>query len=116
MRIEAGVEIEKTEVAIGINDGFGVRIITLHSRFTQQQFDLQPGINKFTCRVKNLFLKQDNYSVNIFLGNKYETLDFLDEPLDFEIPEYIFYDAGIVPDSSQGYLMASHTWEKVNDN
>ena len=114
--IQASLFIEKAELAVGINDGLGVRIITLHSRFTQQQFDLQPGVNTFTCHIKNLYLKQDAYTANIFLGNKYETLDYLDDPLDFEIPEYIFYNTGIVPDNSQGYIMANHTWIRKNDN
>ena len=49
--------------------------------------------------------------MNIFLGNKFETLDYLDEAIDFEIPEFNFYTAGIIPDSSQGYLMANHHWQ-----
>ena len=116
VEIEAREALEKIEAAIGINDALGIRIITLHSRFTQQFFDLKPGKNTFECQVKNFYLKQDNYSMNIFLGNKYETLDYLDEPIDFEIPEYIYYDAGIIPDNSQGCIMASHKWAVTNSD
>lgn len=110
VNVEAREALDKIEVAVGINDGLGTRIITLHSRFTQQQFNLQKGRNVFTCDTENFFLKQDEYSINIFLGSQYETLDYLDEAVDFEIPEYSFYDAGLLPDSSQGYVMAHHTW------
>jgi hypothetical protein len=75
-----------------------------------QQFDLAKGTNEFTCIVEDLFLKPGTYSMQIFLGNKYETLDLVEDPLDFEMPEYAFYPTGLVPDNSQGYLMSNHQW------
>lgn len=115
VNVEARLLMEKIEVAVGINDALGTRLVTFHSRFTQQQFNLKQGVNKFVCDTENFFLKQDNYSINIFLGSQYETLDYLDVPVDFEIPEYSFYDAGLIPDSSQGYIMARHNWSLKNN-
>ena len=108
--VEAVEPIEKTEIAVGLNDAVGNRIITLHSRFWNQQFNLSKGANQFVCRVNNLSLKPGRYSMNIFLGTRYETLDYLGEPVDFELPQSIVYPSGLVPDNSQGYLMADHTW------
>jgi lipopolysaccharide transport system ATP-binding protein len=109
--VEAAAVVEKVEIAVGINDGLGIRLATFHSRYTNQLFNLEKGMNELTCVVDHFFLKQDNYNMNIFLGNRYETIDFVDEAIDFEIPEYNFYEAGIIPDNSQGYLMAHHNWE-----
>jgi len=108
--VEAAEPIRKTEVAVGINDSLGNRIITFHCRFIGQQFDLVTGTNEFTCSASNFFLKPGFYNMNIFLGNKYETLDYLDDPVYFELKEYPFYPAGYVPDNAQGALMADHIW------
>ncbi len=112
--VSVGVEssdiVKNMEIAFGINDGLGLRLATFHSRFTNQQFDLQPGNNLLTCQIENFFLKQESYSMNIFLGNKFEVIDFLEEPVEFEIAEYDFYPSGIVPDGSQGNLLAPHHW------
>ncbi len=107
---EASERIEKTEIAAGINDTMGARIITLHSRFMDQQFNLEKGTNEFVCSVRDFVLKPGSYTLTIFLGNKYETLDYLDSPADFEVGDQSFYPGGIVPDSSQGYMMANHSW------
>jgi lipopolysaccharide transport system ATP-binding protein len=109
--VEAKKIVEKVEIAVGINDGLGTRLITLYSKFTSQQFNLKEGENTLSCEVDHFFLKQGVYNINIFLGNKYDTIDYLDEPIDFDIPEYSFYSAGITPDNSQGYLMVKHSWE-----
>ncbi len=108
--IESIERMERTEIAAGINDALGTRIITLHSRFMDRQFNLEKGTNEFICVVSDLVLKPGSYTMAIFLGNKYETLDYLDNPVDFELPDHSFYPAGIVPDASQGYLMANHSW------
>ena len=108
--VEAVLSVENIEIAIGINDDTGMRLITFHSRFTNQQFNLKKGMNELICEADQFFLKQNNYNMKIFLGNKYETIDFIDEPIDFEIPEYNFYATGIIPDSSQGCAMAHHQW------
>jgi lipopolysaccharide transport system ATP-binding protein len=113
---QASEKIEKVEIAVGINDGIGTRLITLHSRFTGQQFELNEGMNELECRVEDLFLKPGSYNMHIFLGNKYETLDYLEDPVDFELPEYVFYSSSIVPDASQGYLMANHQWAIKNSD
>jgi lipopolysaccharide transport system ATP-binding protein len=108
--IDAAERIEKAEIAAGINDPLGTRIITLHSGFMDRQFTLEKGTNEFNCMVNDLVLKPGSYTLAIFLGNKYETLDYLDNPVDFELKDHSFYPGGIVPDSSQGYLMADHSW------
>ncbi|HEY4109822.1 ABC transporter ATP-binding protein [Puia sp.] len=108
--VEASAEIEKTEIAVGINDGLGIRLITLHSRFTAQQFVLKPGTNWLVCTVENFFLRPGTYTLDVSLGSKFDTLDYLDEPLEFEVPEYSLYPTSVKPEGSQGYLMASHRW------
>jgi lipopolysaccharide transport system ATP-binding protein len=108
--VEAAEPVEKTEIAVGINDGLGIRLVTFHSRFTAQQFDLRQGKNELICLVDNFFLKPGPYNMNIFLGNKFEALDYLEDPIEFELPEYVFYAASVMLDSTQGYLMANHQW------
>jgi lipopolysaccharide transport system ATP-binding protein len=114
--VQAAEKIDKVEIAVGINDGIGTRLVTLHSRFTGQQFELAPGMNELECSVKDFFLKPGSYNMHIFLGNKYETLDYLEDPVDFELPEYVFYSSSIIPDASQGYLMANHQWAIKNSD
>jgi lipopolysaccharide transport system ATP-binding protein len=112
--VHATEKVEKVEVAVGINDGLGTRLITLHSRFTGQLFELAPGLNELECLVEDFFLKPGSYNMHVFLGNKYETLDYLEDPVDFELQEYAFYVSSLVPDASQGYLMANHQWAIKN--
>jgi lipopolysaccharide transport system ATP-binding protein len=108
--VEAVEAIDKTEIAVGLNDPIGNRIITLHSGFWNQQFNLSKGVNEFVCIVSNISLKPGRYSMNVFLGTRYETLDYLDEPIDFELLQSAVYPSGIIPDNSQGYLMTDHKW------
>ena len=108
--VEAAEPVTKTEVAVGINDSLGNRLITFHCRFIARQFDLLKGTNEFICSANNFLLKPGFYSMNVFLGNKYETLDYLDEPVYFELKDYEFYPSGYIPDNTQGSLMADHTW------
>jgi len=108
--IEAMESVGKTEIAVGINDTLGARIVTFHSRFIDQQFDLDKGSSEFICSVNDFMLKPGLYTMNIFLGNRYETLDYLDDPVNFELKGSAFYPSGIIPDNSQGALMAAHTW------
>lgn len=113
---QASEKIEKVEIAVGINDGLGTRLITLHSRFTGQLFELTPGTNELECLVEDFFLKPGSYNMHVFLGNKYETLDYLEDPVDFELQEYAFYLSSLIPDASQGYLMANHQWAIKNSD
>ena len=108
--VEAAEPVMKTEIAVGINDSLGNRLITFHCRFISRQFDLVKGTNEFICSANKFFLKPGFYSMNVFLGNKYETLDYLDEPVYFELKDYVFYPSGDIPDNTQGSLMADHTW------
>jgi len=108
--VDALDTIERTEIAIGINDLSGNRIITLHSGFWNQQFRLSKGTNEFVCLVNNVSLRPGSYNMNVFLGDKYETLDYLDDPVVFELPQSISYPSGIVPENEEGYLMAKHEW------
>lgn len=108
--IVAAEAIDKTEIAVGINEPAGNRILTLHSRFMDQQFNLAKGTNELTCVVTGVLLKPGSYTMHIFLGNRYEALDYLDNPVAFELPESSVYPAGIVPDNTQGPLMADYTW------
>ena len=108
--VEARENIEKVEISVGINDGLGVRLITLHSRFTGQQFDLLTGMNQFECVAEDVFFRPGPYNMHIFLGNRYEALDVLEDPVDFDLPDYVFYPVGIMPEGGQGYLMANHVW------
>lgn len=107
---EAAAPIEKVEIAAGINDSLGTRIITFHSRFMDQQFNLVKGRNEFVCSTTDFFLKPGFYTMNIFLGDKYETLDYLEDPVGFELQEYAFYRVNTIPDHTQGSLMANHQW------
>lgn len=108
--IEAAEAIEKAEMAVGINDGMGIRLITLHSRFTGQQFDLAAGRNELECLVANLSIRPGTYNMHFHLCTSYEVLDLIEDPMDFEIADYIFYPGGVMPEGGQGYLMASHHW------
>jgi lipopolysaccharide transport system ATP-binding protein len=108
--VEAAEFVDSAEIAVGINNMLGIRLITLHSRFTGQKFDLQPGQNRLVCVVEDFYLRPGAYLLDVSLGSKYDTLDYLETPLEFEVPEYSFYPTAVKPEGSQGEMMATYRW------
>jgi hypothetical protein len=62
------------------------------------------------CLVTNLSIRPGTYNMHFHLCTSYEVLDSIEDPFDFEIPDYIFYPGGVMPEGGQGYLMADHHW------
>lgn len=110
-KIVATEFINSAELAFGINNEIGSRLLTCHSRFVKQTFNLVKGENNVNCTIENFYLKPGTYNMNIFLGNRYETLDFIDPSVYFRIPDFEFYSSKLLPDDSQGCLMVTQKWE-----
>ena len=55
-------------------------------------------------------LKPGIYYAYIYLGNNYETLDYVDEGIYFEVMETDFGFKEI-PDASQGSILINQIWE-----
>jgi lipopolysaccharide transport system ATP-binding protein len=104
---------EKLHIGIGVNDKFGARLFTLYSRFNDEAFTIERGINVIKCELDKLILKPDIYNVHIYLGNGFETTDYIPGSLSFEVEPYPFFSK-MMPDSSHGPMLLQHKW-RINE-
>lgn len=110
--IESDSHIKNVDVALGINTMLGQRLVTLFSRFVDTHFDIKPGRNRIRCFVPMLSLKPDTYTVNIFVGTSYAVLDYIADPIEFEIGHFNCYPGITIPDLSQGSMLSYQEWSR----
>lgn len=109
LTIDSTVHMDNVFIGVGINDINDVRVLTLFSRFYNKGFCLKPGPNHIKCQVGQMHLKPGIYKTEVFIGNDYETLDYYDNGLQFEI--YLSTKADyLLPDASQGSIFINQIW------
>ncbi len=110
VEVEASIELENVYIGFGINDVYGYRIFTLFSKFFNKKYSLKKGLNNITCTLNSMPLKPGNYNVEIFIGNDFETFDYYDSGLQFEILTPADYQF-LLPDQSQGSVLVKQEWQ-----
>lgn len=116
VEIHANQNLPKLEVGIGIDNELGHRVTTLFSRFYNKSFKVKRGDFRIECEVEKLLLKPGLYYPNIFVGDRIEAYDFVQDYLMFRIEQASdFFPSGIIPDQSQGSILTSQQWYIKNE-
>lgn len=103
-------KIGDIQVGVGINDKFGTRLTTLFSKFYNFDFVANQERNRIYCEVEDLPLKTGSYSVSIYLGNGFETFDYINDAFQLEVESQDFFPTNLTPDDTQGGLLVSQKW------
>jgi lipopolysaccharide transport system ATP-binding protein len=106
-------EDQNLHVGVGVNDKMGARLFTLFTRFNGESIILKKGETTVQCKLEKLLLKPDVYYVHLYLGNGYDTSDYISGTISFEVDPYPFYKK-MMPDSSHGAIILNQEW-KTND-
>jgi lipopolysaccharide transport system ATP-binding protein len=108
--LDSKEDIERIRIGIGINTDHGTRISTLLSQYFNKELSVRKGKNEFVCTIGFLTLKPGLYSVDLFIGNDYETFFFLKDAYSF----ILHGDRNTVQtlDDSQGYLLLEQHWQR----
>lgn len=114
VEIESTIHADNVYIGVGINNVNDVRILTLFSKFFNKKFSLRPGKNLIKCKVSQLSLKPGVYKTEVFIGNDYETFDYYDHGLQFEI-SVSSKTNHLLPDSSQGSIFINQIWTEMYD-
>lgn len=101
----------KVQVAFGINDKYGYRLITPFTRNNDTTIILNPGLNSVVCEIESLMLKPGVYNLHLFVGSEYEAIDYIDNGVSFEVAPYNYYSS-FMPDDSQGCIIVDQKWYK----
>ena len=109
-QLESKINIKGINVAVGFDNSFDERILTLHSAFSNRSFEIKVGKNTLKCKVESFNLKPGKYELKVFIGNNLITHDYYQNNLILEVhPNDVFSE--IFPDSSQGYMLTNQDWD-----
>jgi lipopolysaccharide transport system ATP-binding protein len=112
---EAKMPLSEVDVSVNIETPDGTRIVTLHSAFKNESFDVVPGKGAFVCRVAGLPLRPDTYALNVFLGGNHAFYDHVERAVSFDIAPHDVYGTGKLPHWNEGPLLANYRWAAADD-
>lgn len=97
-------------VAINLEDDFGVRVWSLHSRWHVPRFDLAAGAHRVRCHVDRPPLVPGRYHLGLeFVGGQ-EQIDATDRVATVEIVGTDAFGTGEVPKRGDGYVLTPAEW------
>jgi lipopolysaccharide transport system ATP-binding protein len=96
--------------AIHIEDEFGVRVWSLHSRWHVPRFDLGPGEHRLRCRVSRPPLAPGRYSLGLELVGGQEQIDATDRVATLQMLATDAFGTGEMPKRGDGYLLTPAAW------
>ena len=94
-------KLDDIVVGIGINDNFGVRILTPFSLHFNKMFTLKEGANTISCSIPKFPLKIGIYQIEIYIGTSTEVIDYYDKGLTIEIETFDINYIKITQEQSQ---------------
>jgi lipopolysaccharide transport system ATP-binding protein len=97
-------------IAVNIEDEFGVRVWSLHSRWQIPRFDLSAGTHRVTCIARKPPLVPGHYYISLELVAGHERLDALERITAFHLLETDAFATGEVPKRDHGYLLFPAEW------
>jgi lipopolysaccharide transport system ATP-binding protein len=100
-------------VGIDLDDEFGVRVWSLHSRWHVPRFELGRGAHRVRCVVPAPPLVPGHYTIGLVLASGYETIDAIERVATLEIVEADRFATGDVPRRDHGYVLAPSDWTVV---
>jgi lipopolysaccharide transport system ATP-binding protein len=97
-------------VGLNVEDEFGVRVWSVHSRWQIPRFDLPAGEYRITCVVARPPLVPGHYHVSLELVAGQERLDTLDRLASIHVLEGEAFRTSEVPGREHGYVHAPAEW------
>jgi lipopolysaccharide transport system ATP-binding protein len=112
LTIQSSEDFEGIQIGIGIDDKMNNRITTCFTKHLGLSFKIKKGLNKISCRIKQLPLKPDIYQIHIYIGSSFEVLDYRENLYQMEVlPVDYFYKE--TPDDSQGSVIIDQEWSTL---
>ena len=106
-------KIPKANIGIGINNNFGVRIVTYHTSF-QMSSNLEIGNNDtVVCEVDSLNLMPDTYQVEISLFSN-SNFTYYNNPCicKIQVEGTNYFNTGKLPQKYHGIIVQKSKWSK----
>jgi lipopolysaccharide transport system ATP-binding protein len=101
-------------LGIGINNGFGSRITTIISRYTDFSLPATDKPKIVECKIDHLALAPGEYAVKFAAASSYgKDIEVVEEQNVFEIVASDYWKHGFLPSTSQGIIMAEHAWQEM---
>jgi lipopolysaccharide transport system ATP-binding protein len=97
-------------VGVNLDDEFGVRVASVHSRWQVPRFDLGAGPHRVRCRMKALPLVPGHYHLGLELWAGPERLDALERVAALHVLERDLAGTGETPRRDHGYLWPPAEW------
>ena len=103
-------ECRNVNVAIGVDDILGNRIITLWSKYNNEIFNNLPLRGTFVCQIPQLNLRTGSYFIHVYLEANGVVADYVHNAYELAIEYGRFYASGLEPTGDQGALLIEHCW------
>ena len=109
--------IRDANLGIGVNTDFGLRVLTLMTRFSGRAVDLQAGEPVIIpCSVPELLLSPGQYRLKlVFDRASAESYDVINDAATLTVEAADFYGGGLLPSASQGLVVSKVSWSFPED-
>jgi lipopolysaccharide transport system ATP-binding protein len=110
-----GLLSSNVKIAIGVNAGTGERILELHTKFDHEyQKELFPFEKDTTivCKTKAFPIKPGIYYLTLYVDYSHELCDGLKDVIQIEVRESDFFETGVLPSNTQGWLLLNQHWSQ----
>lgn len=111
LKIHSEIDINDIIIGIGINDAIGNRIVTPFSLHLNKMYSICKGKNIVYCELPFVALKPNIYTVQFYIGTKYQVYDYYDKNFQFVIETALPEFSNLIPDASQGNLIIDQIWK-----
>ena len=107
---ESRVHASDLMMSVDIDTANGARVTTLYSGFHNKTFEVEPGIGKALCFINGLYLRPDDYILNINLVGSHGHYDFMERAMSLSVAETDVFQSGRTPERGHGPLLAQYEW------
>ena len=109
--LESKINLNDVIIGLGINDNIGNRVITPFSLHLDKKYTIEKGENTIICEIPFLPLKPNIYTLQVYIGNKFNVYDYYDKNYQFVIDTALIEYNKLIPDSSQGNIIIEQLWK-----
>ncbi len=102
----------RPNLEVCVKNSFGVSVFNVSNRIiTQYQFQESMETGSITCNLSNLPLVAGLYSMDLFFGEEYQTLDAIYDAISFEVTPADVFGSGQIPTANEGTIFWPTTWK-----
>jgi lipopolysaccharide transport system ATP-binding protein len=95
----------RPNINICVKNNYGVPVFTASTR-THKQYQVAEAMSagSVTCHLRDLPLLEGTYSVDLFFGEEYQSVDVIYDAISFEVIPVDVFGSGEVPHTSEGTI------------